>query len=88
MCIRDSQSTVNPNMPLRDLLYITAEYSRLVETQSLYSSAIQDVYKRQDSNDTNKINLKIDSMSSKNIGVDGLKVDTEENATNAIDRCV
>ena len=33
----------------------------------------------------NKINLKIDSMSSKNIGVDGLKVDTEENATNAID---
>ena len=38
-----------------------------------------------DSNDTNKINLKIDSMSSKNIGVDGLKVDTEENATNAID---
>ena len=38
-----------------------------------------------DSNDTNKINLKIESMSSKNIGVDGLKVDTEENATNAID---
>ncbi len=38
-----------------------------------------------DSNDTNKINLKIDSMSSKNIGVEGLKVDTEENATNAID---
>ena len=30
-------------MPLRDLLYITAEYSRLVETQSLYSSAIQKV---------------------------------------------
>ena len=38
-----------------------------------------------DSNDTNKINLKIDSMSSKNIGVEGLKVDTEENATKAID---
>ena len=38
-----------------------------------------------DSNDTNKINLKIDSMSAKNIGVEGLKVDTEENATNAID---
>ena len=38
-----------------------------------------------DSNDTNKINLKIESMSSKNIGVDGLKVDTEENATKAID---
>ena len=39
----EHQSTVNPNMPLRDLLYITAEYSRLVETQSLYSSAIQKV---------------------------------------------
>ena len=38
-----------------------------------------------DSNDTNKINLKIESMSAKNIGVEGLKVDTEENATNAID---
>ena len=39
----EHQSTVNPNMPLRDLIYITAEYSRLVETQSLYSSAIQKV---------------------------------------------
>ena len=39
----EHQSTVNPNMPLRDLLYITSEYSRMVETQSLYSSAIQKV---------------------------------------------
>ena len=39
----EHQSTVNPNMPLRDLLYITSEYSKLVETQSLYSSAIQKV---------------------------------------------
>ena len=38
-----------------------------------------------DSADTNKISVKIESMSAKNIGVDGLKVDTEEDATNAID---
>ena len=37
----EHQSTVNPNMPLRDLFYITSEYSRMVETKSLYSSAIQ-----------------------------------------------
>ena len=38
-----------------------------------------------DSNDTNKISVKIESMSAKNIGVDGLKVDTEDDATKAID---
>ena len=33
-------STVNPNMPLRDLFYITSEFSELVELKSLYSSAL------------------------------------------------
>ena len=37
----EHQSTVNPNIPLRDLFYISAEYSKLVEKRSLYSSAVQ-----------------------------------------------
>ena len=36
----EHQSTVNPNMPLRDLFYISAEYSELVEMNSLYSSTL------------------------------------------------
>ena len=36
----EHQSTVNPNMPLRDLFYITSEFSELVELKSLYSSAL------------------------------------------------
>ncbi len=37
-----------------------------------------------DSTDNNKIKLEIESMSSKSLDVDGLKVDTEDGATNAI----
>ena len=37
----EHQSTYNPNMPLRDLLYISAEYQKLVDDKSLYSSALQ-----------------------------------------------
>lgn len=36
----EHQSTVNPNMPLRDLFYITSEYSELVELKSLYSATL------------------------------------------------
>lgn len=39
----EHQSTVNPNIPLRDLIYIAAEYNKLVETKSLYSSAVQKI---------------------------------------------
>ena len=39
-----------------------------------------------DSSSDNKITVKIDSMSAKGIGVEGLKVDTEDDATAAIDR--
>ena len=39
----EHQSTVNPNIPLRDLFYISAEYSKLVEKRSLYSSAVQKI---------------------------------------------
>lgn len=39
----EHQSTVNPNMPLRDLFYIAAEYNKLVEMKSLYSSAVQKI---------------------------------------------
>lgn len=34
----EHQSTFNPNMPLRNLFYISREYEKLIEQQSLYSS--------------------------------------------------
>ena len=34
----EHQSSYNPNMPLRDLFYISAEYQKLVEKFSLYAS--------------------------------------------------
>lgn len=37
----EHQSTYNPNMPLRDLLYISAEYQKLIDDRSLYSSVLQ-----------------------------------------------
>ncbi len=37
-----------------------------------------------DGDDQNKISLEIDAMNAKSIGVSGLKVDTEENATETI----
>ena len=39
----EHQSTVNPNMPLRDLFYIAAEYNTLIDSQSLYSSVMQKI---------------------------------------------
>ena len=39
----EHQSTYNPNIPLRDLFYISAEYQKLVNRKSLYSSALQKV---------------------------------------------
>ena len=39
----EHQSTYNPNMPLRDLFYISSEYQKLVEHKSLYSSTQQKV---------------------------------------------
>lgn len=35
----EHQSTKNPNMPLRDLLYIAREYEKLIDKQSLYLSS-------------------------------------------------
>ena len=37
----EHQSTYNPNMPLRDLFYISGEYQKLVNHKSLYSSVLQ-----------------------------------------------
>ena len=34
----EHQSTYNPNMPLRDLFYISSEYQKLVDWKSLYTS--------------------------------------------------
>ena len=39
----EHQSTYNPNMPLRDLLYIAAEYQKLVDNKSLYSPVLQKI---------------------------------------------
>lgn len=39
----EHQSTYNPNMPLRDLFYISGEYQKLVDNRSLYSSSLQKI---------------------------------------------
>ena len=39
----EHQSTYNPNMPLRDLFYISSEYQKLVDKRSLYSSVLQKI---------------------------------------------
>ena len=39
----EHQSTYNPNMPLRDLFYISSEYQKLVDKKSIYSSVLQKI---------------------------------------------
>ena len=39
----EHQSTYNPNMPLRDLFYISNKYQKLVVQKSLYSSTLQKI---------------------------------------------
>ena len=39
----EHQSAYNPNMPMRDLFYIAAEYQKMVDGKSLYSSVLQKV---------------------------------------------
>lgn len=39
----EHQSTYNPNMPLRDLFYISNEYQKLLAKKSLYSSSLQKI---------------------------------------------
>ena len=39
----EHQSTYNPNMPLRDLFYISSEYQKLLDKKSLYSSVLQKI---------------------------------------------
>ena len=39
----EHQSTYNPNMPLRDLFYISSEYQKRVDKKSLYSSILQKI---------------------------------------------
>ena len=36
----EHQSTYNPNMPLRNLIYVAKEYQKLVNNQSIYSSTL------------------------------------------------
>ena len=39
----EHQSTLNPNIPLRDLIYIGIEYQQYVDDKSLYSSRLQEI---------------------------------------------
>ena len=39
----EHQSTRNPNIPLRDLFYISLEYQRYINDKSLYSSTLQKI---------------------------------------------
>ena len=39
----ECQSTINPNIPLRDLIYIGIEYQQFVSDKSLYSSKLQKI---------------------------------------------
>ncbi len=39
----EHQSTYNPNIPLRDLFYISSEYEKMVTRKSLYSSTLQKI---------------------------------------------
>ena len=39
----EHQSTYNPNMPLRDLFYISSEYQKVIDHKSLYSSVLQKI---------------------------------------------
>ncbi len=39
----EHQSTINPNIPLRDLIYIGIEYQQFVNDKSLYSSKLQKI---------------------------------------------
>ena len=43
LLLYEHQSTYNPNIPLRDLFYISAEYQKLINKKSLYSSSLQKV---------------------------------------------
>ena len=39
----EHQSTLNPNIPLRDLFYISIEYQKYINNRSLYSSTLQKI---------------------------------------------
>lgn len=41
LCLYEHQSTFNPNIPLRDLFYISCEYQELVNDRTLYSPRLR-----------------------------------------------
>ena len=43
LLLYEHQSTYNPNIPLRNLFYISTEYQKLVNRKSLYSSSLQKI---------------------------------------------
>ena len=43
LCLYEHQSTFNPDIPLRDLFYISCEYQKIVNDRSLYSPRLQKI---------------------------------------------
>ena len=43
LLLYEHQSTYNPNIPLRNLFYVSTEYQKLVNSKSLYSSSLQKI---------------------------------------------
>ena len=39
----EHQSTYNPNVPLRNLFYISSEYQKMVDSNKLYSSTLLEI---------------------------------------------
>ena len=39
----EHQSTYNPNMPLRDLFYVSSEYQKLIDGRSVYKSSVVNI---------------------------------------------
>ena len=43
LSLYEHQSTYNPNMPLRNLFYISSEYQKMVDSNKLYSSTLLEI---------------------------------------------
>ena len=62
-----------------------AKTANIIRTETVNDDLIFNLHVGADSENTNKISVKISQMSATGIGVSGLKVNTEDDATGAID---
>ncbi len=73
---------------VKDFINVTPgqeEVAETTKTETVTGALTLSLHVGADSDKANKISLDIESMSAKGIGVNGLKVDTEDSATAAID---